>query len=88
MTSWMCRYWPVLLVVWGWVPSLLGGVGDQLGAALFMRVAQSSDASANNVAAKAVDGTATTSSRTQDNPGSYWMAGLERPYPLERGLSW
>ena len=50
----------------------------------YLEVVQSSDAAATNGAARAVDGSATTFSLTADQPGSYWLARLGRPYPVER----
>ena len=50
----------------------------------FLGVVQSTDASPANVASRAVDGSSATYSLTADRPGSYWLADLGRPYPLER----
>jgi len=50
----------------------------------FSRVFQSSDATATNTAAKAVDGLTATFSLTADLPGSYWMAELGRPFTFQR----
>lgn len=50
----------------------------------FLRVRQSTDASAAHAAARAVDGATTTYSLTADVPGSYWLAELGRPFPLDR----
>ena len=55
----------------------------QLGPALFVRVTQSSDASATNGALRAVDGSSGTFSLTANSPNSYWLAELGRAYPVE-----
>ena len=49
----------------------------------FSVVMQSSDASPTNGAAKAMDGVNATFSLTADQPGSYWLAQMGRPYPVE-----
>src|SRR5436190_167868 len=56
----------------------------QLRSSLFVRVAQSSDASPTNNPLRAVDGANATFSLTADVPGSYWSAELGRPYLLTR----
>ena len=56
----------------------------QLPPSLWVRVVQSSDASAANTAAAAVDGASGTFSRTANTPGSFWTASLGRPYSLTR----
>ena len=50
----------------------------------FLSVVQSTDASSSNVASRAVDGSSATYSLTADLPGSYWLAALGRPFPLDR----
>lgn len=50
----------------------------------FSTVRQSSDANSANRAFMAVDGATATYSLTGNEPGSYWLAELGRPYPLER----
>ncbi len=50
----------------------------------FLTVVQSTDASSSNGAIRAVDGSPATYSLTADLPGSYWLASLGRPYPLDR----
>jgi hypothetical protein len=50
----------------------------------FASVIQSSDAAPANSATMAVDGAAGTFSLTANAPGSYWLAQLGRPYPVER----
>jgi hypothetical protein len=50
----------------------------------FFSIVQSTDASSANGALRAVDGSSATFSLTADLPGSYWLADLGRPYPLER----
>ncbi|MCL4177641.1 MAG: lamin tail domain-containing protein [Verrucomicrobia bacterium] len=62
---------------------LLGSISSATQLA-FAAVTQSSDASAANSARMAVDGATTTFSLTTDAPGSYWLAELGRPFPVER----
>ncbi len=62
---------------------LLGSISSATQLA-FGAVTQSSDASAANSARMAVDGATTTFSLTTDAPGSYWLAELGRPFPVER----
>ncbi len=50
----------------------------------FSRVSQSSDNTASSTADKAVDGSVSTFSLTEDLPGSYWMAELPRPYAVDQ----
>ena len=50
----------------------------------FLSVMQSTDASPSNVAIRAVDGSSATYSLTADLPGSFWLAALGRPYPVQR----
>jgi len=50
----------------------------------FPTVAQSTDAQADQTAARAVDGAAATFSLTRDEPGSWWQAQLGRPFPMDR----
>ncbi len=79
-----CRYWPVWLVGSCGLSLSPGRADGPLAPSLFVRVIQSSDATANNAARKALDASITTWSQTQDLAGSYWMAALERPYSLTR----
>lgn len=62
---------------------LLGSISSATPLAL-AAVTQSSDVSAVNSARMAVDGATTTFSLTTDAPGSYWLAELGRPFPVER----
>ena len=59
----------------------LASVG-QLSSSLFVRVTQSTDAASTNTAARAVDGANLTYSLTSNQPGSYWLGELGRPYQL------
>jgi len=69
-----------------WLLSLFPGTGaeGQLAPSLFTQKSQSSDATTTNTAASAMDGSGATFSLTADQPGSFWMAALERPYKLTR----
>jgi hypothetical protein len=50
----------------------------------FVDVTQSTDATPSHRALNAVDGSTSSFSLTADQPGSYWLAQLGRPYPLDR----
>src|SRR5262245_4954146 len=58
--------------------------GQQLEKSQFVRVVQSSNASSTNGALLALDANIATSSLTANAPGSYWLAELGRPFPLDR----
>ena len=75
--------WSVAVLCWSSATVILA-VEGQLPPALFLRVAQSSDASPTNLAARALDGNGATCSLTTNAPGSFWTAELGRPYALSR----
>lgn len=79
-----------LLSLWTYVLLILinqpfdcAAAGGQLFPSLFVNVSQSSDASPTNTASRALDGSNATFSLTADQAGSFWMAKLGRPYPLQ-----
>jgi len=78
------KWWAAVAVAWVSLPPCGMAADGQLGKSLFVAVGQSSDASATNGAALALDGANTTFSLTADIPGSYWTASLGRPYLLKR----
>ena len=61
-----------------------GAAEGPLPASLFVRVAQSGEATPTNAAARAMDSAAGTFSLTTDTPGGFWTAELGRPYTLTR----
>ncbi len=63
------------------VPAVHAAEG-QIPSSRWVHVTQSADATTNNTASRAVDGSGTTFSLTADAPGSFWMAEFGRPYPL------
>jgi len=78
------RWYMAVTVAWASLLTTGEAADGQLGGALFVAVAQSSDGSATNGAALALDGLNPTFSLTADVPGSYWTASLGRPYVLKR----
>ena len=74
--------WAAAVLLTGLRPGL--GAEGQIPSAQFIRVLQSSDAAATNVAAQAMDGNGLTFSLTTDTPGSFWQAELGRAYALTR----
>ena len=66
------------------MPLAAGAADGLISKTLFASVTQSSDNSATNGAAQALDGLSATFSLTADLPGSYWTATLGRPYLLKR----
>ncbi len=56
----------------------------QISPSRFLRIAQSSNASATNIATNALDGVVGTASLTADVPGSFWTVELGRPFTLTR----
>jgi len=73
-----CRVWFVIAVAWFVAPVASAAILS------FVDVSQSTDAIPAQRAASAADGSLSSFSLTQNLPGSYWLAQLARPYPLER----
>ena len=56
----------------------------QISPSRFLRIAQSSNASATNIATNALDGVVGTTSLTADVAGGFWTVELGRPFTLTR----
>ena len=63
---------------------LASAAEGQISPSRFLRIAQSSNASATNIATNALDGVMGTTSLTADVAGGFWTVELGRPFTLTR----